>query len=345
MNLIQTVSPSEDQRPKTVVLHQQTGIGDLIWHLPYIKAIASQSYQGKVTLVAAPSTLAKQIFAPETCIHEIIDYYHLPRSVDRGSQHGSRLSRLRDIVHTLKSKEFERIVLLSGRTSRALIAYLSGIPKRVGYGYSWSQRIFLNSPPYIKRPQGSSNPIYHVATAFCIAQGFCDAPILPRVTIPEESSKRMAERLAHLPKPIYTLAIGSSEAFKQWGEGNYALLAQALADKGFGVLLLGGKMDHEMATSIKNSVTSSRQNQIEIMTDTPIMESAAAIQFTDACVGNDTGVSQLASACDRLCYVIIGPRATIDHDPKQHYVISDKLSNITVQQIFQQLERLPAPGF
>lgn len=345
MPLTQQTSTLEDKRPKTVVLHQQTGIGDLIWHIPYIKAIAKQSHQGKISLVASPSTLAKHILPPENCIDEFIDYYHLPRSVDRDKEQGTRLSRLRDIVKTLKSKKFERIVLLSGRTSRALIAFLSGIPQRSGYGYSWSQRLFLNTPPYIQKPSGSSNPIYHVATSFCIAQGFCDAPILPRVTIPNEAKQKMSQRLAHLPKPIYTLAIGSSEPFKQWGTDNYAKLTQALVEKGFGVVLLGGKIDHEMATNIKSTVLDLHKKQVEIITDTAILESAAAIHYTDACIGNDTGVAQLASACDRLCYVIIGPRATIDHDPKQHYIISDKLSNITVQQIFKQLEQLPAPGF
>ena len=336
---------SEDLRPKTVVLHQQTGIGDLIWHIPYIKAIASQSYQGKITLVVSPSTLAKQILPPENCVSEFIDYYHLPRSVDRSSAHGSRFSRLCQIVSTLKSKNFDRIVLLSGRTSRGLIAFLSNIPQRVGYGYSWSQRIFLNTPPYIKRPEGSSNPVYHDATAFCIAQGFCDAPIIPKITIPEELSSKAAARLAHLPRPIYTLAIGSSEEFKQWGTHNYTQLAQALAERGFGVLLLGGKVDQAMATTIKSNITSLYQKQVEVVTDTPILESSAAVKYTDVCIGNDTGLSQIAPACDCLCYVIMGPRPTLDHDPKQFYVISDKLSNITFQQVLDQLAQLPAPGF
>lgn len=340
-----TISLSEDKRPRTVVLHQQTGIGDLIWHIPYIKAIAAQSFQGKVSLVAAPSTLAKQILPPEDCIDEFIDYYHLPRSVDRGPEHGSRWNRLCKIVQVLKSKDFERIVMLSGRTSRGLIAFLSGIPKRAGYGYRKSQRIFLNTPPYIKRFEGKSNPVYHDATAFCIAQGFCDAPIIPRMTIPQALDAKVAARLAHLPKPIYTLAIGSSEAFKQWGAENYATLAQALAERGFGVLLLGGKVDHEMASLIKNNITPPYQPHVEVITDTPILESAAAVKYTGVCIGNDTGLAQIASACNCLCYVIMGPRPTLDHDPKQHYVVSEKLSDITVEQIFKQLEQLPAPGF
>ena len=345
MNLPHTPSSQTDKRPKTVVLHQQTGIGDLIWHIPYIRAVAKQSQGGQVALVASPTTLARQILSPETCVSEFIDYYHLPRSQDKNHKRSNRLARMREVVCQLKAGQYERIVLFSGRASRGLIAFWAGIPVRAGYGYRWTQRIFLNKPPYIERFAGKSNPVYHDATAFSIAQGFCDAPIIPKMTIPEALETKMAKRLAHLPKPLYTLAIGSSEQFKQWGTENYTHLAQALADRGFGVLLLGGKMDHAMATTIKNAIQQPQQNQIEIITDTPILESAAGVKYTDVCIGNDTGLCQIAAACDCPCYVIIGPRPTLDHDPIQHYVVSDQLLNITTEQVIAQLEQTSAPGF
>lgn len=345
MNSQNTLIKNEDKRPKTVVLHQQTGIGDLIWHIPYIKAVAKHSHQDQVALVAAPTTLAKQILAPESCINEFIDYYHLPRSLDKDNKRNNRLGRMREIVNTLKSKNFDRIVLFSGRASRGILAAWAGIPQRAGYGYRWTQRLFLNSPPYIKRFEGKSNPVYHDATAFCIAQGFCDAPIIPKMTIPKELETKIHERLKHLPRPIYTLAIGSSEDFKQWGAPNYTELAKNLVSRGFGVLLLGGKMDDPMAKTIKNDILKKYQNQITIITDTPILESAAAVKYTDVCIGNDTGLCQIAAACDCLCYVIMGPRPTLDHDPIQHYVVSDKLLNITTEQVINQLRELPAPGF
>ncbi|RUS65571.1 ADP-heptose--LPS heptosyltransferase 2 [Saezia sanguinis] len=341
----QTAEHTSDQRPKTVVLHQQTGIGDLIWHIPYIRAVAKTSRNDQVALVAAPTTLARQIMAPETCVSEYIDYYHLPRTLDKNNSRKNRLGRMKNIVNTLKGHEFDRIVLFSGRASRGLIACWAGIPQRLGYGYRWTQRIFLNQPPYIERFAGKSNPVYHDATAFCIAHGFCDAPIIPKMTIPQELEAKMARRLAHLPRPLYTLAIGSSEDFKQWGVENYTRLAQALVARGFGVLLLGGKMDHEMATAIQQQIPAAHQHQVEIVTDTPILESSAAVKCTDACIGNDTGLCQIAAACDCLCYIIMGPRPTLDHDPIQHYVVSDRLFNITVDQVMGQLAQTPAPGF
>lgn len=334
-----------DARPYTVVLHQQTGIGDLIWHIPYIRAVAAKSRGNQVALVASPSTLARQIMAPEICIDEFIDYYHLPRNVDRGTDTSTRFSRMHDIIETLRARHFDRIVLFSPRVSRGLIAYRARIPKRLGYGFNWTQRLFLNTPPYIRPYQGKSNPIYHNATAFCIAHGFCEAPILPKIIVPQELIDKMTMRLSALPRPLYALAVGSSEEFKQWGEDRFAELTRALAKRGFGVMLIGGKMDDPMAQRIRNQLAPELQTCVSIVTDTPILESAAAIKCADVFIGNDSGLGQIAAACDCPCYIIIGPRATIDHDPVQRYIVADKLSNIDVAQVFDLLSKTNAAGF
>ena len=49
----------------------------------------------------------------------------------------------------------------------------------------------------------------------------------------------MQERLAHLPRPLYALAIGTSETHKQWGVERFAQLATRLIEQGAGVILLG----------------------------------------------------------------------------------------------------------
>lgn len=331
--------------PKTVVLHQQTGIGDLVWHIPYLRAIAKHSANGQIALIAAPTTLAKQLLAPEKCINQIIDYYHLPRTQDRQQAQEGRIARMKQFANQLKTYEFERAIVLSGRASRGLLAYWSGIPSRLGYGYRWTQRIFLNSPPYIERYKGSANPIYHEASAFCVAHGFCEQPIVPKMYIPEDLQAKALARVGHLPKPLYALAIGSSEVYKQWGTNHYSELALTLTERGFGVILIGGKMDTEMALNIRQSLPFSLQNQLEVVTDVPILESAAMIQLANACIGNDTGLSQIAAACDCLCYVILGARQKLDHDPLQRFIESDQLLNITTTQVIEFLQNDRAPGF
>lgn len=335
----------DNQLPKTVVLHQQTGIGDLVWHIPYLRAVANHSANNQITLIAAPTTLAKQLLAHENFISQFIDYYHLPRTQDKKQAKEGRLKRMRLFAEQLKQEQFERIVLFSGRASRGLLAYWSDIPQRLGYGYRWTQRLFLNTPPYISQYKGTSNAIYHEASNFCIAHGFCDKPITPKMEIPVDIVDKVQHLIHFLPRPLYVLAIGSSETYKQWGQAHYTELAKTLAKRGFGVVLLGGKMDAPMAQAIKNNLSQSLQQNVAIFTDLPILESAALTKCANVCIGNDTGLCQIAAACDCPCYIILGPRQKLDHDPLQHFIQGKQLDLIHTKQVVDTLAKNQSPGF
>ena len=41
---------------KTAVIHSYNGMGDLIWHLPYIHAVARQTKEKKVVLFSKKTT-------------------------------------------------------------------------------------------------------------------------------------------------------------------------------------------------------------------------------------------------------------------------------------------------
>ncbi|MEN3381162.1 MAG: hypothetical protein V7608_1206, partial [Hyphomicrobiales bacterium] len=44
--------------PSTAVIQVKQGIGDVIWHLPFIRAIAAATPEGAVTFLTLPSTQA-----------------------------------------------------------------------------------------------------------------------------------------------------------------------------------------------------------------------------------------------------------------------------------------------
>ena len=47
------------------------GIGDTIWHIPYLRAIAAASRDGKATLVCRPATHAKELLRYDDCVEEV----------------------------------------------------------------------------------------------------------------------------------------------------------------------------------------------------------------------------------------------------------------------------------
>lgn len=329
--------PSEpDTRPKTVVLQQYAGIGDLIWHIPYFREAARQSRGGRVSVISQPSTLAHEIFSVEPWVDEVIYYEHRKRKSDRdtAARHGG-LSGLWRMSQELKARRFERALFFTHRFNRALLARLACIPRRSAYGFNWLQRLFLNEGPFIKPYKGSSLEVYKNASAFAIAHGLCSAPIVPKMTVPDEAVEKMKGILAELPKPFYAFSIGTSEPAKQWGKENFVALAVALLKQGRGVLLSGGPKEESLARAIEAAVPEDFRSGITHLTNSPILESAAALGMARACVGNDTGAANIAAACNRPVFVVIGSRKLIDHDPLVHFLTAPKVADISVPDVFQ----------
>lgn len=336
------MSNTADTRPKTVVLHQFTGIGDLVWHIPYFRAVAAQSRDGKVAVIAQPSTMARQLIGHEPWVAEIIDHDHRPRRAERRQARHGGLRGMWRFAQELRSRRFERLVLFSGRPSRGLLAWMTGIPVRMGYGYHLLQRIFLNCPPYIERYRGPAVAAPQEMAAFCVAHGFCEAPLLSRLNVPSTLQDEMERRLADLPRPLYALAIGTSEPHKQWGGRNFAELARRLIADGGGVLLLGGPGETALAEEIEAGLDAQERRAFAHATRGSLLETAAALQLADACIGNDTGVVNMAAACECPTYVLLGPRPPLTHDPLLHSLTAPSLARIAVSSVFDAVKQRPA---
>ena len=52
----------------TGIIQVKQGIGDVIWHLPFIRAIAAATPGGAVTFLTLPSTHAKELLQAEPCV-------------------------------------------------------------------------------------------------------------------------------------------------------------------------------------------------------------------------------------------------------------------------------------
>jgi heptosyltransferase-2 len=182
-------------------------------------------------------------------------------------------------------------------------------------------------------------PVYRDITAFSLAHGFCDRPLLPRVQVPPAEEQAMRARLADLPRPLIAFGIGSSEPEKQWGQAGFSALADALIRRGCGVLLLGGPGEQTLADGIVAGVAPERRDALQPLCRETVIASAAALRDADACVSNDTGVANLAAACERPCQVLLGPRPLLDHDPLMRLIRSARLSDITPHQVLDALQR------
>ncbi|MCK9687086.1 glycosyltransferase family 9 protein [Scleromatobacter humisilvae] len=309
--------PRVDTRPRTAVLLQQNGMGDLVWHAEYLRLIAGTSSDGQVTLIAAPSVMARELIGHEPWLREVVDFDRRPRRSERRRGRHSGLAGLLRFAAQLASERFERLVLFSDHPARALfVAWRAGIRTRLGYGATWLQRWMLTPSPWIRLYEGPAVASYKDASAFAIAQGWCDAPVVPRLSVRPDALARMQARLAPLPRPLHALAIGASEPFKQWGEAQFVELATLFAARGHGVLLLAGPAEAALARSILARIPAPLRAHVATMTDGTVADSVAALSLVQSCIGNDTGAVQIAAAVGTPTFVVLGPRPPLEHDPQ-----------------------------
>jgi heptosyltransferase-2 len=318
-----------DSRPRTAVLLQWVGMGDLVWHVPYFRRVAQTSQAGQVSLIASPTVFAPQLVGHEPWVAEIIDFDRHPRRHEgRQGRHRGVLGLFRMGVE-LREKQFDRIVLFTNYTNRSLVALAAKIPERLGYGTTWLQRQLLSHGPWIERYAGPAVGTYEDATRFAIAHGWCDSPIVPSLVVRPEALARVQARLQGLPPTRHALCIGSSEPYKQWGTANFTALATELARAGHGVLLVAGPAERDMAQAILQGVEPALRGRIRNATDGTVADTVATMSLMRTCLGNDTGGVQIAAAVGTPTWVVLGPRPLLTHDPETlHNLTAASLADI-----------------
>ena len=121
---------------KTAVIHSYNGMGDLIWHLPYIHAVARQTKEKKVVLFSKKTTHAHELLSADPYIKKIINL-----SDSRGIF--TNLFSFFKISKSLKQNNIEKIWIFHESIKYALASILAGTKERLGYEYGL-QKFFLS---------------------------------------------------------------------------------------------------------------------------------------------------------------------------------------------------------
>ncbi len=327
-------------KPKTAVLLRHVGIGDLIWHIPYIRALAQSSLNGKVTVIAAPSTLADKILATEGCVEQVMLYDRNRRRHDgKGEHRGFR--GLIEFSRRVRSQAFDRIYLFSNRYHHGILAWLARIPLRAGYGRGLFQRLFLNHPPYLRSYSGPAVPQYEDAVTFGLAHGLVAGHQIPKLQIPATDAAHGRAALSGIAHPVVALVVGSSQTSKHWGDANYGQLTRMLVESRVSVAVVGGASERARVDGIVAAVPAAYRQRVIAFCDQPILAVAGILKAANLCVGNDTGALNMAAAVDTPCVCVLGHRPVLMHDPLIQCMRAEQLSDITPAQVLQTiLQRL-----
>ncbi len=265
-------------KPKILVIQPRSGIGDALWHLPYMRALARRGDGGKVTLLTKPLAGTKTWLSHDPSVADILYLEGKPNLATAKS---------------LRAHDFDEAWILHASFTHTLAVFLARIPVRVGPGFGAQNLLTTNKPlPSPLQKKHHLQQIDALLDSMKIAVTDDDA----RFFVPQDSQAFIQETYAHLPRPWVTLGVGASVEWRVWPSAHFAELALALRRAGAGTFFICGAPSER--TSIE-TLTSTLNNQDLCAVgvhDLKLLQTFALLESADLFVGNDSGLLNASAA-------------------------------------------------
>ena len=317
---------------RTLIVQPLPGIGDMVWHLPHIHAIAATTIEGRVDILTKPRSQADQLLGADPCVDRVL---WLEREAGR---HAGVRGLLR-LAALLRRENYQRAWFLHGSARYALAARLAGVPERIGYGIGL-QSLLLTAPVGLPTELRHAHPIFR-ADALLNLLAIPRTELEPRLIVDITARQAVANRFAAWPTPWIALGIGSSEPWKQWGAARFAELALALHSQRAGsIFIVGGPAERALADRIFSQVKASGGAAADAVA-LPLEQTAALLAHCSGYIGNDTGVLNMAAALQVWAIGLFGGSAPLTHSRWIYPVTPPSgergMAAITVVQILEAL--------
>ena len=290
------------------ILQVKPGIGDTIWHLPFIRAIAAAAPGGHVTFLAPPSTHARELLAAEPGVAETVYFDHSGSELRRGIN----LVRL---VALLRRRGLKTVWILDRTIRPALAAMLAGIPVRVGLGLGPQTRFITN--------RGIDPGHFHDQPIDWLRALLADMKVPlassePNLLIPQQTLAAVAEKFRACARPWLTLGLGASHPDKDWPDAYWEeFLALARRYAAGTIFLVGGAMNSARAQKF---IAATAGAPAVNACDLQVMEAAALLRFADLFVGPSSGPLNLAAAGGTVAFGLFGSTPVLTYSQHIHAI-------------------------
>jgi heptosyltransferase-2 len=336
-------------RSRLLVVQPLVGIGDMVWHKPWIDHLAAHF---DVTLACKPTAKAPVLFSGTD---GIIGWISIERSL-RGEKgrHDGPLGLLR-LAAAFRRSGADHVLIMHHSATYGLAARLAGIRYRWGYGIGGSRR-WLNRGAFLGREARYEHPTRKLAD-FARMNGFGVASPEWRMP-PTADAQRAADKWCDdfdIPafgtpaggvRDMVVMGVGAMDDERKWPPAHFAALAARLADHSpaMRILVMGAPAEQP----IIDAVLADPAAPAGLIPNTaPLDEAIALINAARLYVGNDTSLLNIAAACGRPAAGIFAQSAPLDYsdaiipiaEPDGRFGEPGAIARITAVQAFDVVAR------
>ena len=272
-------------------------IGDAVMTTPAVCAIRHNFPAARISLLAKP--WVAPVFAHSPHVDEIIDY-------DAHGRHKGLAGTIR-LARELRSYRFDAAIFLQNAIEAALIAFMAGIPVRIGFDTD-ARRLLLTHPVRCTRAIKSIHQTGYYLKMLEGAGLATWGQTLELNLAVEDRQQAGRTFAAHGIAPgRRVVGLNPSATFgpaKQWFPERYAALGDRLNKMlDAAIVIFGGPSDRELGQSIVQRMTAPA---VDLSGRTRQGEAMAMIDRCDAFVTNDSGLMHVAAALNTPLVAIFG---------------------------------------
>jgi len=277
---------------------QTSFLGDMVLTTPLLERLAGE---GLVHVVATPANAA--LLANHPAVASVIVFDK--RGADRG------VGGLRRVAKRLRAVGAQRALLAQGSSRTAALAWLAGIPERIGFETSGGRLFTTRRVPY-------DRALHHAARLWQLANAPGDTSVpstlrptlFPGAAEHDAVSRLLQEHGVTSGEPLVALAPGSVWATKRWP--SFDVLATEMsrdpALREARIVLLGAAGDAPLARAIMSAVANTGGPPVIDATGRlSLLGSAALLSRCRVLVSNDSAPLHLASAMNTPTVALFGP--------------------------------------
>jgi len=262
-------------------------VGDLAFSLPALKCIRDAFPDAVVTSVARPGMV--ELLGCSGLVDEVL--------VRRGGLNAAKIG----LIRSLRQRRFDLAIVFSQSAECAVLAYLSGAPKRIGF-INTSLGILLTRRVEFSHPPSTENNLRLVSEAGCgITCRDYVGLLKPTDALIERGERILGENGIMPDQPVVALSPGTSgrRSVKEWSDEGFAEVGRHLIARGYRVVVLG--------TQPASGIVAACDAITDLSGKTNLGEALAILSRSRALVAVDSGILHLAAAAGTKVVGLYGP--------------------------------------
>ncbi len=278
-------------------------IGDTVLAIPFLRNLRRAHPDALIEVFAERAARAVLAACP---YHDELVAWERPRKGWRASA-----ASLWTTARWLRGRRYARVYLLKRSTSGALLAWLAGIPQRVGFAGEGC-RPLLTKAVTVRRGRHQVQAYLDQLRADGVA--IDDGRNENWVSV--AAAARADRLLEPLPpdRPRVFLAVRGTDALRFWQADRWVQLVEWLVrDRGCEIVLCGGPADAQAHDRLGAAVGADVRGHLhDFSAAVPLQDIGGLVARMDLCIGVDTGLVHLAASFGVPVVVLVGPT-----DPNQ----------------------------